>query len=178
MDWTTWRNTPAVDHETGLLYVTTGNNFSIPEGVCRYPTQKDCKPASPGNDIDSIVALNLKSGKIVWATPTLPADMSTNFDHKDGPDYDFGSDPNLFSTTIGGHRRTLVGAGQKSGFYWALDAATGAIKWSFESGGAVVSGAAIVDGSVYWGSGYHTKILGLPYAGDNHKIFAFAVAKQ
>jgi polyvinyl alcohol dehydrogenase (cytochrome) len=282
-----WGNTPAVDHETGLLYVTTGNNFSVPEGVCRYPTQNDCKPAVVDNHIDSIVALNLKTGKIVWATPTLPADMSTNYDHKDGPDYDFGSGPNIFSTTIGGHKRTLVGAGQKSGSYWALDpktgkivwhavvgpgsllggvlwgtaadgkriyasignlnhesitvnsptgqatttggvwaavdaatgkvlwrtadpqnmmdtvamseangvvyagslagsganmyaldAATGAIKWSFESGGAVVSGAAIVDGSVYWGSGYHTKILGLPYAGDNHKIFAFAVAKQ
>ncbi|MFD1560417.1 PQQ-binding-like beta-propeller repeat protein [Paraburkholderia silviterrae] len=61
---------------------------------------------------------------------------------------------------------------------YALDAATGEIKWSFESGGAVVSGAAIVDGTVYWGSGYHTKVLGLPYAGDNHKLDAFAVPKQ
>ncbi|MDH6233240.1 hypothetical protein M2281_003851 [Mesorhizobium soli] len=45
------------------------------------------------------------------------------------------------------------------------------------SGGAVLSGAAIVDGTVYWGSGYHTKILGLPYAGDSHKLYAFSVAK-
>lgn len=282
-----WSNTPAVDHETGLLYVTTGNNFSVPEGVCRYPTQENCKKDAPDNHIDSFVALNLKTGKVAWATRTLPADMSTNFDHKDGPDYDFGSGPNLFTTTIGGHKRTLVGAGQKSGSYWALDpktgkivwhtqvgpgsllggmlwgtaadgkriyvsignlnkesiavdqpkgttttkggiwaavdaatgkvlwrtadpqqmmdtvamseangvvyagslagsganmyaldAATGEIKWSFESGGAVVAGAAIVDGTVYWGTGYHTKVLGLPYAGDKHKFYAFAVAKQ
>ncbi|UKD13394.1 PQQ-binding-like beta-propeller repeat protein [Burkholderia aenigmatica] len=282
-----WGNTPVVDHETGLLYVTTGNNFTVPEGVCRYPGQEKCKAAVPGNHIDSFVALNLKTGKIAWATRTLAADMSTNYDHDDGPDYDFGSGPNLYTTTIGGHKRTLLGAGQKSGVYWALDpktgkvvwhtqvgpgsllggmlwgtaadgkriyvsignlnhesidvnspagtkttkggiwaavdaatgkllwrtadpqqmmdtvamseangvvyagslagsganmyaldASTGEIKWSFESGGAVVSGAAIVDGTVYWGSGYHTKILGLPYAGDNHKLYAFSVAKQ
>jgi polyvinyl alcohol dehydrogenase (cytochrome) len=281
-----WGNTPVVDHESGLLYVSTGNNFSVPDGVCRYQPQKDCQPAAAANHIDSIVALDLKTGKIVWATRTLPADMSTNFDHKDGPDYDFGSGPNLFTTTIDGHDGTLVGAGQKSGVYWALDpktgkivwqarigpgsllggvmwgtaadgkriyasignlkhesitvnspsgkmtttggiwaavdaatgevlwrtadpqntldtvamseangvvyagslagsgtnmyaldAATGEIKWSFGSGGAVVSGAAIVDGSVYWGTGYHTRKLGLPYDGDKHKLYAFAVAK-
>lgn len=282
-----WGNTAVVDHETGLLYVTTGNNFTVPEGVCRYPGQEKCKAAVPGNHIDSFVALNLKTGKIAWATRTLSADMSTNYDHDDGPDYDFGSGPNLYTTTVGGHKRTLLGAGQKSGVYWALepktgkvvwhtqvgpgsllggmlwgtaadgkriyvsignlnhesidvnspagtkttkggiwaavdaatgkvlwrtadpqqmmdtvamseangvvyagslagsganmyalDASTGEIKWSFESGGAVVSGAAIVDGTVYWGSGYHTKVLGLPYAGDNHKLYAFSVAKQ
>jgi polyvinyl alcohol dehydrogenase (cytochrome) len=35
------------------------------------------------------------------------------------------------------------------------DAATGTILWSFASGGAVASGAAIVDGTVYGGSGYY-----------------------
>lgn len=282
-----WGNTPVVDRQTGLLYVTTGNNFTVPKGVCRYPTQTKCKPGSPANHIDSFVALNLKTGKIAWATRTLPADMSTNYDHNDGPDFDFGSGPNLFTTTIGGHTRTLLGAGQKSGVYWALepktgkvvwhtqvgpgsllggmlwgtaadgkriyvsignmnhesiavngpqgmtsttggiwaavdaatgkvlwrtadpqqtmdtvamseadgvvyagslagtganmyalDAATGDIKWKFDSGGAVVAGAAIVDGTVYWGTGYHTKVLGLPYAGDSHKLYAFAVPKQ
>ncbi|ALL70688.1 PQQ-like domain (plasmid) [Paraburkholderia caribensis MBA4] len=282
-----WGNTPVVDHQTGLLYVTTGNNFSVPEGVCRYPGQSNCKRDVATNHIDSFVALNLKTGKIAWATRTLAADMSTNYDHDDGPDYDFGSGPNLYTATVAGHKRTLLGAGAKSGVYWALDpktgkvvwhtqvgpgsllggmlwgtaadgkriyvsignlnhesisvnsppgktttrggvwaavdaatgkvlwrtadpqdmmdtmamseangivyagslagsganmyaldAATGEIKWSFESGGAVASGAAIVDGTVYWGSGYHTKVLGLPYAGDNHKLYAFALAKQ
>gem|GEM_PF-2140388 len=32
----------------------------------------------------------------------------------------------------------------------ALDARTGAILWSFASGGSVTGGAAIADGSVYW----------------------------
>lgn len=282
-----WGNTPVVDHQTGLLYVTTGNNFSVPEGVCRSTKQQNCKPGSPANHVDSFVALNLKTGKIAWTRGTLSADMSTNFNHNDGPDYDFGSGPSLFTTTIDGHPRTLLGAGQKSGVYWALDpktgkvvwhtqvgpgsllggvlwgtaadgkriyvsignlnkesipvnaaagqttttggiwaavdaatgkvlwrtadpqqamdtvamseangvvyagslagsgntmyaldASTGAIKWSFASGGSVVSGAAIVDGTVYWGSGYHTKGLGLSYDGSNQKLYAFGVPKQ
>lgn len=69
---------------------------------------------------------------------------------------------------------SLAGSGTNM---YALDAATGQIKWSFESGGAVVSGAAIVDGSLCWGTGYHTKKLGLPYDGDKHKLYAFAVPK-
>lgn len=141
-----WGNTPVVDHESGVLYVSTGNDFSVPDGVCRYPTQTDCKPAAAANHIDSIVALDLKTGKIVWATRTLPADMSTNFDHKDGPDYDFGSGPNLFSTTIDGHDGTLVGAGQKSGVYWALDPKTGKIVWQARLGpGSLLGG-------VMWGT--------------------------
>jgi polyvinyl alcohol dehydrogenase (cytochrome) len=281
-----WGNTPVVDHDTGLLYVTTGNNFSVPEGVCRSPGQQNCTPISPDDHIDSFVALDLKTGKIAWTKSTLPADTSTSYRHDDdGPDYDFGSGPSLYTTVIDGHRRTLLGAGQKSGVFWALDpktgelvwqtqagpgsplggvlwgtavdgkriymsignlhhepvpvdfppgqgttrggiwvaidagtgkvlwrtadpqqvmdtvamseangivyagslagggttmyaldAATGAIKWSFASGGAVVAGAAIVNGSVYWGSGYHTKrALGLPYDGHNQKLYAFGV---
>lgn len=281
-----WGNTPVVDHETGLLYVTTGNNFSVPKGVCRSPTQQHCKPVAADDHFDSFVALRLKTGRIAWAKSTLPADASTSFPQgNDGPDYDFGSGPSLYTTMLNGHPTTLLGAGQKSGVFWALDpktgkvvwqtqvgpgsplggvlwgtavdgkriyvsignlhhepisitfppgqgtttggvwaavdaatgnvlwrtadpqqmmdtvamseangvvyagslapvgntmyaldATTGEIKWSFASGGSVVSGAAIVDGTVFWGSGYHTKAaLGLPYDGRNQKLYAFAV---
>jgi polyvinyl alcohol dehydrogenase (cytochrome) len=43
---------------------------------------------------------------------------------------------------------------------YALNAATGAILWSFASGGAVVAGPAIVGGLVYWGAGYSKSITG------------------
>lgn len=36
----------------------------------------------------------------------------------------------------------------------ALHAETGEVLWDFVSGGSVISGAAIVNGMVYWGSGY------------------------
>jgi polyvinyl alcohol dehydrogenase (cytochrome) len=37
---------------------------------------------------------------------------------------------------------------------YALNTSTGEILWSFPAGGSVVSGPAVVDGTVYWGSGY------------------------
>jgi polyvinyl alcohol dehydrogenase (cytochrome) len=59
---------------------------------------------------------------------------------------------------------------------YALDSATGVILWRFASGGAVVGGAAVVAGSVYWGSGYHTAGLGLGYPGANDELYAFSVS--
>ena len=52
---------------------------------------------------------------------------------------------------------------------YALDAATGKILWSFDSGGTVLDGPSIVDGTVYRGSGY-TK-AGTP----NNKLYAFSI---
>ncbi|MDX6395826.1 MAG: hypothetical protein QOJ73_6889, partial [Streptosporangiaceae bacterium] len=48
-----------------------------------------------------------------------------------GPDFDFGAGPNLFTTAnpVTGRPEQLLGAGQKSGVYWALDPATGAVAW-------------------------------------------------
>ena len=55
---------------------------------------------------------------------------------------------------------------------YALDAATGKILWSFASGGSVTGGAAIVDGSVYWGSGY-CGTLCFTAPTNNDKVYAF-----
>ena len=38
--------------------------------------------------------------------------------------------------------------------FYALDAATGKILWGYPAGAPVNSGPAIVNGSVYWGTGY------------------------
>jgi len=55
---------------------------------------------------------------------------------------------------------------------FALDAATGAILWQFGAGSSVNSGPAIVNGSVYWGSGYSRS--GVEGSG-NTKLFAFSI---
>jgi polyvinyl alcohol dehydrogenase (cytochrome) len=52
---------------------------------------------------------------------------------------------------------------------YALDAATGAILWQFAAGGSVNAGAAVVRGSVYWGSGYARSGSG------NNKLYAFSL---
>jgi polyvinyl alcohol dehydrogenase (cytochrome) len=53
----------------------------------------------------------------------------------------------------------------------ALDGATGEILWSFASGGSVNSAPAVVNGVVYWGSGYRRRGLGF----GNNKLYAFSV---
>jgi polyvinyl alcohol dehydrogenase (cytochrome) len=55
---------------------------------------------------------------------------------------------------------------------FALDAATGAILWQFGAGSSVNSGPAVVDGSVYWGSGYVRS--GVEGSG-NHRLYAFSL---
>jgi polyvinyl alcohol dehydrogenase (cytochrome) len=126
--------------------VATGNNYSVPAGVCRAPGEANCEPSSPDNHVDSIVALDLKTGRITWATSTLPADVSTNFDHVDGPDYDFAQGPMLLTTEIDGRPTPLLGVGQKSGVFWALDPATGNVVWKTEVG----PGSRL--GGMMWGS--------------------------
>jgi polyvinyl alcohol dehydrogenase (cytochrome) len=58
------------------------------------------------------------------------------------------------------------------GQMYAMNAATGAILWSFRSGGSCLSGAAIAGGMVFWGSGYSNFGFGTP----NNKLYAFSLA--
>jgi polyvinyl alcohol dehydrogenase (cytochrome) len=57
-----------------------------------------------------------------------------------------------------------------SGMMVAMDAKTGAVLWTLQSGGSVLDGPAIADGVVYWGSGYAHIKPGKP----NNMVFAFA----
>jgi polyvinyl alcohol dehydrogenase (cytochrome) len=168
-----WGSTPAIDQgngdegnqnghgtDRGTVYVTTGNNYSVPQAA------KDCERAggtlsqciSPDNHIDSIVALNAATGAIKWATGVQGFDAWTvaciagfpsgsgNCPELAGPDFDFGAGPNLFRAKVNGKKRGLVGAGAKSGIYWTLDAATGAIVWSNAAG----PGSTL--GGIEWGT--------------------------
>jgi len=64
-----------------------------------------------------------------------------------GPDYDFASAPNLITyTASSGQQKTILGAGQKSGIYYALDPDTGATLWQTQVG----PGSAL--GGMEWGS--------------------------
>jgi polyvinyl alcohol dehydrogenase (cytochrome) len=55
---------------------------------------------------------------------------------------------------------------------FALDAATGAILWQFSAGSSVNAGPAVVNGTVYWGSGYSRS--GIEGSGNN-KFYAFSI---
>ncbi len=122
-----WSGTPTVDRNRHLLYVTTGNNYAIPSGAPN--------PLPAGDHCESILALDLETGAIKWSTRMVPPGGSvwTVANGKE-PDYDFGGGVNLYQTTINGVARDVVGAGQKSGIYWALDPDTGGILWNTQVG--------------------------------------------
>lgn len=173
-----WGSTPAFDQsgDQGTLYITTGNNYTVPQ------VSQDCQAAggtmsdclAPSDHVDSIVALNPKTGAIKWATGVQGFDAWTvacivgfppgsgNCPALAGPDFDFGSGPNLFRVKVAGKPTNLIGAGAKSGVYWALDAATGAIVWSNAAG----PGSTL--GGIEWGTATDGSRIYLAEANFNH----------
>ena len=74
------------------------------------------------------------------------------------------------------------GSMDAKGTMYAFDAATGAVLWSFQSGGTVYGGPAIVGGMVFWGSGYPggsllaaKRPLGFGTTSTKGSLFAFAL---
>jgi polyvinyl alcohol dehydrogenase (cytochrome) len=64
------------------------------------------------------------------------------------------------------------------GAFFAMNAATGQILWSMPSDGAVMGGAAVVDGTVYWGGGGYSHLANAFGITGTPKLFAFALPKK
>ncbi len=104
-------SSPTIDTKAGVIYVTTGDNYS--------------QPAS--NTSDAVMALSLDTGKILWSKQMFAGDMfnvtcsqpsKPNCPDSPGPDYDFGA-PAVLVTLKSGQR--LLALAQKSGAVYALD---------------------------------------------------------
>jgi polyvinyl alcohol dehydrogenase (cytochrome) len=129
----------------------------------------------PADDFfDSIMALDMKTGAVRWSTRTVPYDAWTvdcipfygdgsNCPEPAGSNYDFGQAPALFTVKPGGKGkpRDMVGAGQKSGQYWALDPDTGAVIWVTQAGPGGTSGG------LQWGSAVDGKRVYTANANSN-----------
>ncbi len=163
-----WSSTPVIDIMRSQIYVTTGNNYQVPPSVqlCEQGAVGNlgalllCQ--SPENYEDSIVALDLATGNIKWGRRCSADDAwiracglgRTACPDPAGLDYDFGSGANLFVAHINGTSTQLVGAGQKSGVYWAVNPETGVPVWHTTVGpGGMVGG-------IQWGT-----------ASDNQRIY-------
>ncbi|MET0271798.1 MAG: PQQ-binding-like beta-propeller repeat protein [Phenylobacterium sp.] len=139
-------SSPSVDLRKGVVYASTGENTS---------------PPATGTS-DAIVALDLATGQQRWVFQALandvwnmscPVGLDTS-GRPPGPncyfagegsvlrDHDFGGGPVIVRGK--GGRDTILG-GQKSGDVWALDAATGKVRWHRQFG----EGTAL--GGVHWG---------------------------
>ncbi|MBZ5559272.1 MAG: PQQ-binding-like beta-propeller repeat protein [Acidobacteriia bacterium] len=138
---------PTIDPRTKSLYVGTGDSYS--------------EPAAPMTD--AIVALDLDTGAITWATQVTAGDAynmachsadETNCPEKQGPDHDFGQSPIL--VTLPNGRRVLV-AGQKSGVVHGFDPDDRGKKlWSTTVG----RGGEL--GGIEWGSASDGQIMYVP----------------
>ena len=103
---------PTLDLKRNLLYAGTGNNYSSP----------------PVETADSIIAFDMKSGKIRWVRQMTQNDIwngscplksdPVTCPEADSPDFDFAASPILVD--LKGGRRALL-AGQKSGLVYSLD---------------------------------------------------------
>jgi polyvinyl alcohol dehydrogenase (cytochrome) len=100
-------------------------------------------------------ALDAATGEIRWQTPDPNA---------------FASDQGMMTSANGVVFAGSMAGGADNANMFALDAATGEILWQFPSVGSVVAGAAVVDGRVYWGSGY-TQWDGV----ESNMLFAFGL---
>jgi polyvinyl alcohol dehydrogenase (cytochrome) len=110
-----WGSNPIVDSARKLVYIGTGNNYSKPKDpaytkcVDGGGTEPKCLP--PDDHFDSMLALEMATGKIKWAKRLSSDDdfnvaCFTDMPGKGncpkgpvGPDYDFGSAPNMISAT-------------------------------------------------------------------------------
>lgn len=142
-------SSPTIDAKAGRIYAATGNSYS---GAATFSS-------------DAIIALDLKTGKRLWANQVLADDNFVvgcyivkppvcsfgicngpgegNCPDKVGPDHDFGASPILVS--LPGGKRMLV-AGQKSAWVYGLDPdQNGKLVWKQKVG---AGGAA---GGIEWG---------------------------
>jgi polyvinyl alcohol dehydrogenase (cytochrome) len=132
---------PTLDPDHNMIYIATGNAYSDPA------------PATS----DSVLALDLTSGKLLWSRQLTENDAynsacyqadQSNCPKSRGKDFDFGSSPILVSLT-GGHRELI--APQKSGVVYALDPdQEGKLLWQMRLG----DGGPL--GGVEWGAAADT----------------------
>jgi polyvinyl alcohol dehydrogenase (cytochrome) len=143
-------NTPTIDAKNHALYIGTGDAYT--------------KPVS--KNTDAIMALDLKTGKVIWSVQDTEEDAwlsgcggeikSANClpPSEIGPDYDFGASP-ILRTLPNGHR--LLVAGQKSGMVWGHDPdRDGTVVWKTQivkklALGMITFGGAADDQNAYFG---------------------------
>ncbi len=127
--WTT----PAIDTRTGALYVGTGNAYHAPAA----------------GTTDSVLALSSRTGRLLAHFQASAGDVWNETSNVNaGPDADFGASVQLLRSAQG---RNLLGAGQKSATYWALDRRTLRPVWNRTIGPALQFLGGIIGSPAYDG---------------------------
>ena len=124
---------PTVDTKRNLLYIGTGENYTLPTTTTS----------------DAIQAIDMSTGKVVWnfqATEhdawNLACPVLVNCPENTGRDLDFGMAPLLVTGTDGKERLVV---GQKAGVVYSLSPDDGSVLWKTRIG----KGGAL--GGIHWG---------------------------
>lgn len=106
-----WGGAWAIDEQTGVAYL--GTNVPGPDWNATY---------RPGPDLwsGSVLALNVTSGRIIWAFQAIPHALG---------DFDCSWNVMLANETIDGQNTPVVYKGCKNGYIFALNASTGGMIW-------------------------------------------------
>ncbi|MGF6952941.1 alcohol dehydrogenase (cytochrome c) [Neobacillus sp. B4I6] len=98
----------AFDPDTDVMFFGTGN-----------PAPDFFKKIRPGKNpyTDSVVALESKTGKLIWA--------NSEMDEEDEWDYDAASTPMILNATVNNKKQKIVVHGGKNGKWFAWDAKSG-----------------------------------------------------
>ena len=119
---------PTFDEKRNVVYVATGDNYSAP----------------PTATSDAVLALDAKTGKLLWSKQVTPNDVYNMGSNATGHDFDFGQPP-ILADLPNGHRALVIG--QKSGVVHALDPdRQGEVLWQTRIG----DGGPL--GGIQWGS--------------------------
>jgi len=172
---------PAIDPKRRTLFVATGNNYTAPADVeaCQNATPTaNC--AAADDFFDTALALDLTTGQIKWSKrlqgldtftgacgfgTTPPISGNPNCPVPTSPDFDFGgAGPNLVGN--------IIGFGQKSGIYWALNPDDGNIVWSTPVG----PGAAL--GGIEWGTATDGQRIYVAISNSDHLPYTLVPSGQ
>ncbi len=176
-----WSSTPVVDAARGSIYITTGDNYGVPDAVAtciNSTTDQQQKYAclAPDDGAEAVIALDMKTGQVKWMHRSPGVDIwnilcgfpkpSADTVSKsplcpvkgNNLDLDFGAGVNVINDQ-------LLGAGQKSGIYWALDPDDGSLVWS------TAAGPGGAEGGIEWGTATDGKRVYVAEANFNRQPF-------
>jgi polyvinyl alcohol dehydrogenase (cytochrome) len=117
-------SSPSADLAAGLVFGGTGNNYGPPAT----------------DTSDAIIAFDLKTGAIKWKNQRLANDTFGG-GSLTGPDADFGANPVLYETMVGGVLTKVAAAGTKGGTAHAVKRDDGMLLWTRALGAGAADGA-------------------------------------
>jgi outer membrane protein assembly factor BamB len=191
-----WGSQPSIDATRSQVFIGTGQLFSVPPAIeacqtanknlsanTQHLVREPCMPVDVYQT--SILALDIATGEINWATTLGPLDAwnaacgtglvpgsepnGPNCPRNVGDDADFGMAPTFvggaWGDTPGG--KDVVVAGQKNGNLYAFNAVTGRVLW----GRNVVPGG--TEGGLSWGIAVDDRAV--YYTGQNSNRRGFTL---